>query len=340
MDCEAQRSRGIDHYLDDFIIVGPPQSRGCASSLRVLEETCQQLGVPIAAEKCQGPSACLEFLGIEMDMLAMELCLPQDKLNRLRTLLQGWWPRKACQIKDLQCLVGHLCHACRVVRLGRRFLRGMFLLLSGNRKGHHYIRLNRQFKADLEWWNVFLSQWNGTSMLFKVNMREPQVHVFSDASGSWGCGAYWEGEWFQVTWSNHLELEQAPIAAKEMALILVAAAVWGRRWRGLTVCCHCDNEAVVASIQGNYCRQFKMAHMLCCLFFLEAKFGFICSAIHIPGVNNGIADTIKKPLIEVFCTLAPQARAEPTLVPRGLLEGLMGDEPWTSAAWERWFATI
>ena len=34
---------------DDFITLGPPQSRGCASSLMVLEETCQQLGVPIAA---------------------------------------------------------------------------------------------------------------------------------------------------------------------------------------------------------------------------------------------------------------------------------------------------
>ena len=66
------------------------------------------------------------------------------------------------------------------------------------------------------------------SMLFKVNMRELQVHVLSDASGSWGCGAYWKGEWFQVTWSNHLEFEQAPIAAKEMVPILVAAAVWGR----------------------------------------------------------------------------------------------------------------
>ena len=68
------RHRGageIDHYLDDFIIVGPPQSRGCASSLRILGETCQQLGVPIAAEKCQGPSTCLVFLGIEMDILAM-----------------------------------------------------------------------------------------------------------------------------------------------------------------------------------------------------------------------------------------------------------------------------
>ena len=46
------------------------------------------MGVPIAAEKCQGPSTCLEFLGTETGTMVMEFGLHQDKLNRLRTLLQ------------------------------------------------------------------------------------------------------------------------------------------------------------------------------------------------------------------------------------------------------------
>ena len=130
------RHRGIlevENYLD-FIIIGPPQSKGCANSLEVLLETCRQLGVPIAVHKCQGPTTCLEFLGIEIDTIAMELWLPQEKLTRLRTLIGEWRLRKACQKKDLQRLVGHLCHACKVVRPGRRFLRGMFSLLSGSRR--------------------------------------------------------------------------------------------------------------------------------------------------------------------------------------------------------------
>ena len=31
---------------------------------------------------------------------------------------------------------------------------------------------------------MFLSQWNGTSMLFKVSMHKPEVRIMSDASGS------------------------------------------------------------------------------------------------------------------------------------------------------------
>ena len=60
-----------------------------------------------------------------------------------------------------------------------------------------------------------------------------------------------------------MEFEQAPIAAKEMVPILVAAAVWGRRWRGLTVCCHCYNEAVVASIQATIAG--SSTWLICCV---------------------------------------------------------------------------
>ena len=26
------------------------------------------------------------------------------------------------------------------------------------------------------------------------------VHYSFDASGSWGCGAYWNGQWFHLQW--------------------------------------------------------------------------------------------------------------------------------------------
>ena len=38
------------------------------------------------------------------------------------------------------------------------------------------------------------------------------------------------------------------IAPKELLPILIAVVVWGRRWCGQRVECHCDNVAVVAVI--------------------------------------------------------------------------------------------
>ena len=65
---------------------------------------------------------------------------------------------------------------------------------------HHHIRLNESFQSDFWWWLVFCSQWNRVSCWFPPTM----VHqvVLSDASGAWGCGAYWHPSWFQLRWSS------------------------------------------------------------------------------------------------------------------------------------------
>lgn len=99
----------IMHYLDDFIIVGPPQSVLCAESLN---QECQALGVPIADHKQDSPTTCLTYLGIEMDTAAGQLRLPADKLRPLQALLQFWGARHSGSWKDLESLIGLLNHAC------------------------------------------------------------------------------------------------------------------------------------------------------------------------------------------------------------------------------------
>ena len=57
----------VDHYLDDFVTMGPPASSTCARNLRVIHEVLATLGVPLAKDKCEGPSPRLTFLCIEID---------------------------------------------------------------------------------------------------------------------------------------------------------------------------------------------------------------------------------------------------------------------------------
>ena len=106
--------------------------------------------------------------------------------------------------------------------------------------------------------------------------------------------------WFQVQWSDWPGFSVAAIAAKELLPIVVAVAVWGRFWCGKAVRCHCDNQSVVAAIRGGHCRDPAMAHMLRCLFFLEASFNLSLSAVHVAGVNNGAADSISRNRLDNF----------------------------------------
>ncbi len=75
----------VHHYLDDFIIVGPPVSYQCRASLATFLRECFLLGVPIASQKTAGPTTCLTFL-VRTPLLVHYV----DKLTRLVTLLVDW----------------------------------------------------------------------------------------------------------------------------------------------------------------------------------------------------------------------------------------------------------
>ena len=62
-------------YLDDFIIVAPPDSDECYRAVGILGNTCAKLGVPMAADKSGGPVTALVYLGIVIDTMTGERSL-------------------------------------------------------------------------------------------------------------------------------------------------------------------------------------------------------------------------------------------------------------------------
>ena len=134
--CVASRGVvNIFHYLDDFAVVGPPDSESCHQDLITLKQVCTELGIPLAIDKEEGPSTTIVLLGIIIDTVKQELRLPADKLMRLQGILIEWEKRKSCTRKELESFIGVLQHACRVIKPGRSFLRQAIALLSVTK--HH-----------------------------------------------------------------------------------------------------------------------------------------------------------------------------------------------------------
>ena len=219
----------IRHYLDDYIIISHPDIATCKQFITILHNECSRLGIPIAAHKSEGPTTCLTFLGIEIDTLSGQLRLPDDKLQRLKVLLHDWEGRKHCEQKQLESPVGLFNHACKGVQFGRSFLRRMIHLLHALHHPPHskiLIRLNKGFRSDLAWWSAFIQHWNGISFLHPPPPTHlPKIELYSDASGSWGCGARCGNSWFQLSWdaaSHHLS-----IAEKELIPITLASTACG-----------------------------------------------------------------------------------------------------------------
>lgn len=168
----------ILHYLDDYLVVGAPGSNECARSLDCLLRTFEDLGLPVALPKLEGPSTCLTFLGIEIDTRALEIRLPDTKLQALQELIRSWLGRESCEKRALESLIGSLSHACGVVRAGKTFMRRMFQLLSVARKAHHRLRLNQSYRSDLFWWHTFLAPLNHASFFRSVGNRPARFTVY------------------------------------------------------------------------------------------------------------------------------------------------------------------
>ena len=68
-------TEGIQHifrYMDDYAIVGPPNSPACLIDLETFMRLCEELGVPPppAAEKKEDLSTVIVFLGIVIDTVS------------------------------------------------------------------------------------------------------------------------------------------------------------------------------------------------------------------------------------------------------------------------------
>ena len=321
------------HYLDDYLMMAPPHTDECGSALRTCLRVCESLGVPIADHKIGGPATILTFLGIEIDTDAGVLRLPREKLVRLHGLIASWSGRKSCTKRELLSLIGQLQHACRVVRPGRTFLRRMIDLSTVAKELHHHIRLSTAFRSDLQWWALFLEGWNGVSLFESVVPKPPTATLTSDASGSWGCGAFTaDGQWFQVRWPE--AWGGVHITVKELLPIVVACAVWGHLWKGRTVRCLCDNAAVVAIVRSGTSKHGLVMHLMRCLFFFTAHHQLCLAPEHLPGRLNTAADSLSRDNLSLFLQLIPEASQQPTPLPEELLQALVHQTPdWTAESW-------
>ena len=331
---------GVDaiHYLDDFLIIGSPDPHGGERELEIALGLCQRLGVPIAEHKTEGPATTLTFLGMELDT-DLTVRLPSDKLERLQREIRLWKGRRCSTKRELESLIGQLQHACCAVRPGRSFLRQMIELLAVAKEPHHRIRLNKGFRSDLQWWFYFLPKWDGQSMMAGARRGRWDITLTSDASGSWGCGAFnSSGDWFQLEWPQ--SWEGVNIMIKELLPIVIGAAVWGQCWKGKTVRCLCNNAATVGVLNSGRSKIERAMHLMRSLFFFLAYHNITLWAEHIPGRNNGAADALSRNNYPQFCMQVPQASQYPTTIPATVLQTLVRSQPdWTETSWTELLVT-
>jgi hypothetical protein len=86
----------LPHYLDDFFTLSPAGSMVCSNSLNAIQKASLDIGIFLAREKCEGPSTCITFLGIELNSIEMMARLPNNKPVELQKPICNCTCKKIC----------------------------------------------------------------------------------------------------------------------------------------------------------------------------------------------------------------------------------------------------
>ena len=171
--------------------------------------------------------------------------------------------------------------------------------------------------------------WDGLSLLRSMSAKA-DFCIQTDASGSWGCGAYLHGRWFQFPWNE--TWQHAGIMVKELLPIIISIAIWGPSLSGHKVLYQCDNSSMVAAIHKGSARDTIVMHLLRSLWFFTAHYDVDLVCEYIVGVANTTADHLSRNNNSLFFSQNTDASLLPTPLPAPLLQitNIQGPD-WTSA---------
>ena len=85
---KTNKVQDLLHYMDDYFIVGPPQSPVCTNNIATMIAMCEELGFTINSEKVTKPVTTMNFLGIDIDSVAMEARINPTCLSETVFLLK------------------------------------------------------------------------------------------------------------------------------------------------------------------------------------------------------------------------------------------------------------
>ena len=117
--CNIYGIQTIFHLLDDFLTIDGPDWCAGTRTMAIMSLLFARLRVPLATQKCIGPTCCLEYLGIILGSEKMITKLPMDKVQRILQFLHRMLHKSKCtKLEPLQ-LLGRLNFASGVILPGR-----------------------------------------------------------------------------------------------------------------------------------------------------------------------------------------------------------------------------
>ena len=284
-------------YLDDILIVG-------SDILTLQEQTnlvldlLQSLGFIINFEKSVlTPSPTMEFLGLLVDSRTMMFYLPSHKVTKAITLCHTLLQNRVILLRDLAQLLGFLEStrpAIWLAPLHFRHLQYCLIQQLALNQGSYDSRvsLHPLAKEELRWWIANIHRVNG-SLLHPPSC---EMTITSDAS-KLGWGAACGHRTTKGSWSAQERLLHINVLELKAAFLAIQSFL--KHKSNISIKLRLDNTTAVAYVNNKGgTRSPELVELTLELWKWCLNRGIYIQAVHLPGIQNCLADKESRTCID------------------------------------------
>ena len=237
------------NYLDDFLFAALRKFM-CNMQTQLFIEVCKEIGLPVNLDKTYWGTTLLIFLGLLINTVTQTVSIPTEKLAKGKDLIIKALEKASRKItlRDLQKICGFLNFLGKCIIPGRAFTRRLYAYTSNeNMKPHHHIKINREMRADLHTWLIFLNNPNSFCrpfMDFSKFWYADEIHFYTDSSGKIGYGGICNDRWLHGKWTIHVLNLKLSIAYLELYALTVCIMKWIHIFKNRRIILFTDNKSV------------------------------------------------------------------------------------------------
>ena len=297
----------IVNYLDDFLFIAASKEE-CDHMIQEFTKLCNELGVPIAAEKTEWGSTRTVFLGILIDGKHYVLAVPEEKRVKAIKMLEYIIEKWKVNVKEIERLAGYLNFLTRAIFPGRVFTRRMYSKINynierNNLKSFHHVKVDAEFKEDCRTWLDFLTQPCMEKMVCRPwvdltgTKNAEEINFYSDASRSkteGGLGAVLNNKWLIGKWPEEFMQWDPSIEYLELFALLAAVLRWAPLLSNSHYTIFCDNQSVVQMVNQTTSSCKNCMVLLRKIVREQLKHNFRIFTKHVRTENNQLSDALSR----------------------------------------------
>jgi hypothetical protein len=272
------------------------------------------LGWPWAPEKCLPFSRSFPYLGFIWDLDSKTVALEDRKRIKFLHKLLGWDKGQQVSLKDCLSLIGSLNHCSIVTPMSRTHLPSFYRFSSrfDRAKSFSLRRVTAEVAKDAAWWRLQLD--SSHPLQIKHHPPTHPVHVFVDASTSWGIGFVFNRQWLAWPLLNGWDKDGRKIGwAEFVALELAILSLANHGLRNFTFKLFSDNSGVVGAFRSSMSRSPAQNNVLRRILILLQEFNMWLTITWIASESNP-ADDPSRGIFKDWTLIFPS----PPKVPRVL----------------------